>query len=319
MLILLSTIGIEISGIITALSAAVLAIGMALQTIISNVANGIVIVATHMFKKGDFITVGSDSGSIVDINFLFTTIMTTDNKKITIPNSSIVNSSVINAGANPKRRVDFTFSVAYETDVETVKRIVTEVMTSNGKIDLDPKPFCRLKVLNSSSIDFFANCWCDSEDYWDVYYYVIENVFNNRSNFVVYKKFDNLLSFLSFMKFVNCKIDFLIVNIFMPGSNPFDLLKEISKYKSHINKIICTGGFASNEILSCLNKYDVSYFINKPFTEKSLHSCFNEYFSYFKTNSMINKENIDDSNIEVTIDSTSSVTIETTVPTRLCS
>ena len=177
-LILLSTIGIEISGIITALSAAVLAIGMALQTIISNVANGIVIVATHMFKKGDFITVGSDSGSIVDINFLFTTIMTTDNKKITIPNSSIVNSSVINAGANPKRRVDFTFSVAYETDVETVKRIVTEVMTSNGKIDLDPKPFCRLKVLNSSSIDFFANCWCDSEDYWDVYYYVIENVYN---------------------------------------------------------------------------------------------------------------------------------------------
>ena len=88
-----------------------------------------------LFKKGDFITVGSDSGSIVDINFLFTTIMTADNKKITIPNSSIVNSSVVNAGANPKRRVDFTFSVAYETDVETVKRIVTEVMTSNGKID----------------------------------------------------------------------------------------------------------------------------------------------------------------------------------------
>ena len=99
---------------------------------------------------------------------------------------------------------------------------------------------------------------------------VIENVFNNRSNFVVYKKFDNLLSFLNFMKFVNCRIDFLVVNIFMPGSNPIDLLKEISKYKSHINKIICTGGFASNEILGCMNNYDVSYFINKPFTEKSL-------------------------------------------------
>lgn len=177
-LVLLSTIGVEVSGIITALSAAVLAIGMALQTIISNVANGIVIVATHMFKKGDFITVGSESGSIVDINFLFTTIKTGDNKKVTIPNSSIVNSNVINAGAHPKRRVDFTFSVAYETDVETVKKIVLDVMVSNGKVDLDPEPFCRLKVLGASSIDFFANCWCDSEDYWDVYYYVIENVYN---------------------------------------------------------------------------------------------------------------------------------------------
>ena len=127
---------------------------------------------------------------------------------------------------------------------------------------------------------------------------VIENVFNNRSNFVVYKKFDNLLSFLNFMKFVNCRIDFLVVNIFMPGSNPIDLLKEISKYKSHINKIICTGGFASNEILGCMNNYDVSYFINKPFTEKSLNSCFNDYFSFIKSNSIINKENVDDSNIE---------------------
>ena len=70
------------------------------------------------------------------------------------------------------------FSVAYESDVELVKKIVTEVMTSNGKVYLDPAPFCRLKVLNASSIDFAANCWCDNEDYWDVYYYITENVYN---------------------------------------------------------------------------------------------------------------------------------------------
>lgn len=177
-LILLGTIGIEVTGIITALSAAVLAIGMALQSIIANVANGIVIVGTKMFKKGDFVTVGSESGSIVDINFLFTTLKTSDNRKITIPNSTIVNNSVINAGAHPKRRIDFTFSVAYETDVEIVKKIVLDVMHSNGKVDLEPTPFCRLKTLGASSIDFFANCWCDAEDYWDVYYYVIETVYN---------------------------------------------------------------------------------------------------------------------------------------------
>lgn len=177
-LVLLNTIGIEVSGILTAFSAIILAVGMALQGNIANLANGIVIVSSKMFKKGDYIIVDGKEGSISEINFLFTTIMTTDNKKITIPNSTIVNSSVVNAGANSSRRVDFMFSVAYETDVELVKKIVIDVMTSNGKVYLDKAPFCRLKFLGASSIDFVANCWCDSEDYWDVYYYVMENVYN---------------------------------------------------------------------------------------------------------------------------------------------
>lgn len=177
-LALLSIIGIEVSGIITALSALLLAVGLALENNIANLANGIVIVSTHMFKKGDYIIVDGVEGSITNINFLFTTINTTDNKRVTIPNSTIVNNSVSNAGANNTRRVDFTFSVAYETDVELVKKIVLDVMNSNGNVRLDPAPFCRLKTLGSSSIDFFANCWVDREDYWDVYYYVVENVYN---------------------------------------------------------------------------------------------------------------------------------------------
>ncbi len=178
-LALLSIIGVQISGIITALSAAILAIGVALQNIISNVANGIVIVSTKMFKKGDYITVGSASGSVVNINLLFTTISTTDNCRITIPNSMLINNEVVNNGSYETRRVDFTFQVAYESDVELVKETVINVMKSNGKILIDEKqPFCKLKTFSSSSLDFFANCWCDNEDYWDVYYYVIENVYN---------------------------------------------------------------------------------------------------------------------------------------------
>ena len=177
-LILLSQIGIQISGILTAISALILAVGMALESNMANLANGIVIVSNHMFKKGDYIIVDGVEGNITDINFLFTTLMTTDNKKITLPNSTIVNSSVINLGANAKRRVDFTFSVAYESDVELVKKIVTDVMKSDGRVNLDPAPFCRLKTMNASSLDFAANCWCDNDDYWDVYYYVTEWVYN---------------------------------------------------------------------------------------------------------------------------------------------
>lgn len=177
---LLSVIGVEITGIITALSALILAVGMALQGNIANLANGVIIVATKMFKKGDWISVNGVSGGVVDINFFFTTINTSDNKRVTIPNSAIVNGEVENAGANKTRRVDFTFSVAYESDVELVKKVIIDVMKSNGKIIDNDKntPFCRLKTLGASSIDFFANCWVDGEDYWDVYYYVVENVYN---------------------------------------------------------------------------------------------------------------------------------------------
>lgn len=177
-LILLDKIGVEVTGIITALSAMLLAVGMALQNNISNVANGIILVATHMFKKGDYIIVDGVEGNIIDINFLFTTLTTVDNKRITIPNSTIVNSTVINSGAYDKRRVAFTFSVAYESDVELVKKIIIDVMESDGRVYLDPKPFCRLKTLNASSLDFACNCWCDSSDYWSVYYNVVETVYN---------------------------------------------------------------------------------------------------------------------------------------------
>ena len=177
-LILLAQVGVEITGILTACSAVILAIGMALQNSIANVANGIIIISNKMFKKGDYIITGSVEGKVEDINFLFTTLLTNDNKKITLPNSNILNGEVTNLGACPTRRVDFLFSVAYETDVELVKKIVTDVMKSDGRVFLDPAPFCRLKILGASSIDFAANCWCDNEDYWDVYYYVIENVYN---------------------------------------------------------------------------------------------------------------------------------------------
>lgn len=177
-LLLLTQIGVDISGLIAACSAIVLAVGLALQNCISNVANGIIIISNKMFKKNDYIITDNVEGKITNINFLFTTLLTSDNKKITLPNSIIINNEVTNLGAMPTRRVDFTFSVAYETDVEVVKKIVTDVMKSDGRVYLDPAPFCRLKYLSASSIDFAANCWVDNEDYWDVYYYVIENVYN---------------------------------------------------------------------------------------------------------------------------------------------
>lgn len=179
-LILLNIIGVEITGILTALSAVLLAIGMALQNNIANFANGIIIVSAKLYKSGDLIAVSGVEGRIEEVHFLYTVINTTDNKRIVIPNSIMINDVVINSGANSTRRVGFTFQVGYESDVEQVKSIIIKVMESCGMVIINEqrRPFCRLEKLGASSLDFCATCWCDTEDYWDVYYYVIENVFN---------------------------------------------------------------------------------------------------------------------------------------------
>lgn len=178
-LILLNTIGVQVTGILTAFSAVLLAIGVALEKNIANFANGLIIVSTHMFSKGDYILIYDDvEGVISDINFLFTTLVTTDNRKITLPNSKIMENSVTNNGAFKTRRVQITFSVAYESDIELVKKVVTDVMKANGKVYLDKPIFCRLKTMSASSLDFYSYCWVDNSDYWDVYYYLMETVYN---------------------------------------------------------------------------------------------------------------------------------------------
>lgn len=177
-LILFSIIGVNINGVLTALSAVALAIGLALQTIISNVANGLVIISNKMFKKGDYVSVGDVEGSVEQINFLFVTLRTPDNKRITIPNSTIVNNSVTNVTANETRRVQLLFNVAYETDIDKVKEVVLNSVKSDGRVLLDPEPTCRISEIKDSSVELMVRFWCDTEDYWDVYFDNNEVIFN---------------------------------------------------------------------------------------------------------------------------------------------
>lgn len=178
LLILLDILGIGVTWLVTAFSAVFLAVGLALQNNIANMANGIIIVSSGMFKKGDYIEINGVEGSIAQINFLYVTLITSDNKRITLPNSKILNEVVTNYDSNHTRRINFEFEVAYENDVEKVKATVLECMKSNGSVLLDPAPFCRLKTLGDHNLLFVARCWCDREDYWSVYYDITETVFN---------------------------------------------------------------------------------------------------------------------------------------------
>ena len=177
-IILLSIIGVSVTGITAAFSAAVLAVGMALKDFLSSLASGIVLVGSKKYKKGDYIIVNGVEGCVEDINFLFTTLKTPNSTQITLPNNMMTSHAVTNLGAYPIRRVNFTFSVAYESDTALVKKVVMDVFHSCGLVLKDPAPSCRLKEYSASSIDFFAVCFCDKEDYWDTYYYVMGHVFD---------------------------------------------------------------------------------------------------------------------------------------------
>lgn len=124
----------------------------------------------------------------------------------------------------------------------------------------------------------------------------LDKIFSSNSNFVVFKKFDSLKSYINFMNNVNVSIDFLIVNIFIPDSTPFETLKEVSRFNNKVDKIICTGGFCSNEIFNLLNYYHVSYFLHKPYSNETIANNLHELLS-FKEHNMILK-NDDNSLIE---------------------
>ena len=171
-------LGISTTGFLAIISTAGIAVSLALQSSLSNLANGVVLLITHPFKEGDFVSIGGVEGTIKTLEMTHTKLVSVDNKLLSIPNSTVVSSVIVNYNVLGKRKIVFNFAVDYATDIKKVKEIINKVMYSNGKIKLDPAPFIALKTLNDSSLGIIANCWVDSEDYWDVFYFVTENVFN---------------------------------------------------------------------------------------------------------------------------------------------
>ena len=177
-LILAQIIGIPITGLVALISAAGLAVSLALQDSLSNLANGIIIISTKPFHEGDYVEINGVEGTVKNIRMLTTALVTPDNKLIVLPNSNIVTNEIVNYNVLGRRRVDLTFSVAYESDLKQVCGIISEVIRSDGRTLEDPAPTVRLANMGASAIEISASCWCDAEDYWDIYYYILDKVFN---------------------------------------------------------------------------------------------------------------------------------------------
>lgn len=169
-------IGIPATTFVAILGSAGLAIGLALQGSLSNLAGSIMILLFKPFKVGDFVEYGSFSGTVEDINLFYTVLTTPDNKVITCPNGALSNSNVTNYSSKDIRRVDLTYSAEYGTDIDMVKNIMLKCARNDKRVLVAPAPVAFLSEPTESALKFLLRVWCDGSDYWGVYFDLIENV-----------------------------------------------------------------------------------------------------------------------------------------------
>lgn len=172
----LSTLGIDVNSFVTALGAAGVTAGIGLQSSISQFASGVQILANHPFKSGDYIDVGTVSGKVHEIKIMYTVLITADNKRVIIPNSYITSNNIINYNAEDRRRLDLIFSISYDADITKAKQVIFDVVKKNNLIFTDPEPVIAVKEHAASSVNIACLIWCPADDYWNVFYYMQEEI-----------------------------------------------------------------------------------------------------------------------------------------------
>ncbi|WP_130863176.1 mechanosensitive ion channel family protein [Bacilliculturomica massiliensis] len=172
----LNYMGIPPTAFLTVVGAAGVAVALALKDSLGNFAGGILIIITKPFSKGDFIEDLEISGKVQQIDLLYTTLTTFDNKIITVPNGKLANSTIVNYTRADRRRVDCQFTIGYEAEIAHAKDILLAIAESDDRIFREPEPVVGVAELGSSSVVMDFKVWCSTDDYWDVLYFIQEQV-----------------------------------------------------------------------------------------------------------------------------------------------
>lgn len=169
-------LGIQTASLIAVLGAAGLAVGLALQGSLSNFAAGVLIVLFRPYKVGDWIEGAGVSGAVEEVQILTTVLKTGDNKRVIIPNSQIMGSTITNYSANATRRVDLVVGVSYSDDLDKVRKELEDLVAADERILEDPAPTIAVSQLADSSVNFVLRPWVKTPDYWAVYFDLTERV-----------------------------------------------------------------------------------------------------------------------------------------------
>ncbi len=169
-------LGIKTTSFLAILGAASLAVGLALKDSLANFSSGVMLILFHPFKVGDVVTIGGETGKVIQIHVFNTILNTGDNQRKIIPNGAISNTTITNITANPTRRIDLVVGIGYDDDIRKAKETLEEILAADCRILPSPAPFVAVSELAESSVNFVVRPWVATESYWDVYFELTEKI-----------------------------------------------------------------------------------------------------------------------------------------------
>ena len=172
----LGLFGIQATSLVAVLGAATLAIGMALQGTLSDLAAGFMLILFRPYSNGQYVDIAGTSGTVKDINLFFTELATPDNVQIIVPNGQAWGSIITNFSAHPTRRLDLTFGIDYGDEAEKAMQIILDVARADERVHDDPAPWVRVTNLGDSSVDLGVRLWCAAADYWELRFHMTKAV-----------------------------------------------------------------------------------------------------------------------------------------------
>ena len=174
-LIVAPSLGIETSSLLAVLSIAGVAVSLSIQGILGNFFSGVTLLMSKPFKVGDYVTIGGESGTIVETGITHTKLHTPDKKVILVPNSAVTSNTITNVSAEDKRRLDFVFTAAYESDAEAVKAALAEAVDLPLVLKDEPV-FIALSKYGDHAVEYTVRVWVKAADYWDANFAILERV-----------------------------------------------------------------------------------------------------------------------------------------------
>lgn len=171
----LGRVGVQTTSVIAVLGAAGLAVGLALQGSLSNFAAGVLLVIFRPLRVGEYVDLGGVAGTVDQVQIFSTTLRTADNKTIVVPNGKIIAGNIINYSREPNRRVDIVVGVAYNADIDVVKKVLGDVIAADKRIMHAKGVTVRLNEMAPSSLNFVTRSWTTNAEYWNVYFDLMEN------------------------------------------------------------------------------------------------------------------------------------------------
>jgi small conductance mechanosensitive channel len=175
-LIVATKLGIDVTSIVALASVLTLALSLALQNMVSNVIGGFIILSTTPFHSGDYVEIAGQGGTVQTIDITYTKLTTADNKTISIPNSAVVSSQIVNYSTSGTRRVDINVSASYDAPIAAVKAALLQAAKLDTVLMTPAEPFAAVVSYGDSAINYTLRVWVPAAEYWNAFFTINENI-----------------------------------------------------------------------------------------------------------------------------------------------